>query len=116
MRSRISTSSTLLSSNVKASTMEDLLAEVKVLQQCRTSESESQRVLIVADGSALLGREDRAVTRHLMGLTSGPGVVGHHRRCARPHSAGGTRRCTGLLRCTALLRRGFLGGGHGSSF
>ena len=56
--------------------VEDLLAEVEVLQQRRTSDSESQRVLVVADGSALLGREDRTVTRHLMRLTSGPGVVG----------------------------------------
>ncbi len=41
--------------------VEDLLAEMKVLDQRRTARADLQRVLIVRDRSALCGRQDRLV-------------------------------------------------------
>jgi hypothetical protein len=37
--------------------MEDLFPKVKVLESCRTTRSDSERILIVKHWNALLGRE-----------------------------------------------------------
>ena len=53
--------------------MEDLLAEVVVLQQSRTATAHLQGVLVVGDRGALLRSEHRHVAAgNLMGLPAGP--------------------------------------------
>ncbi len=51
--------------------MEDLLAEMEVLEQRRTAFADPQGVLVVGDGHALLGRQHLVVAaRDLMGLAA----------------------------------------------
>ena len=53
--------------------MEDLLAEMRVLHQCRAAGALSQRVLVVGNGRALLGGQDLiAVLGALMCLAAIP--------------------------------------------
>jgi hypothetical protein len=52
--------------------MEDLLAEVKVLQERRTAVTDLERVLVVGDWDALLRRQPHAALAHrLMGFPTG---------------------------------------------
>ena len=49
--------------------MEDLFPKVEVLESCRTTRSDSQRILIVKDRNALLRRERHYLSaRYLMAL------------------------------------------------
>ena len=53
--------------------VEDLLAEVEVLEQRRAALADPQRVLVVGDRHALCGRQSVADSvRDLMGLATGP--------------------------------------------
>jgi hypothetical protein len=50
--------------------VEDLLAEVEVLERRRAPIADPQRVLVVGDRYALLGRQGRAAARRLVGLST----------------------------------------------
>jgi hypothetical protein len=50
--------------------VEDLLAEVEVLERRRSSLSDPQRVLVVGDRHPLLRREDGSAVSDLMGLAT----------------------------------------------
>jgi len=73
--------------------MEDLLAEVKVLEQARPALAGRERVLIVAHRHALLRREPRpAVARGLVGLAAVGHYASPHRRLPGRSSPGGSAR------------------------
>ena len=64
--------------------VEDLLAEMEVLEQRRTAVADLQRVLIVGDGDPLLRRQPHAALAHrLMSLATVADVDRHTRRCRR---------------------------------
>jgi hypothetical protein len=48
--------------------MHDLFAKDKILQQNRTARADFQRILVVGDGNALIGGQERAVPGRLMGF------------------------------------------------
>ena len=70
--------------------MEDLLTEVKIFERRGTARPDSERILVVGYGNALLCRQHRRVaTGGLVHLSSGPGrhtLVGVLRRVARAGS------------------------------
>ena len=100
--------------------VEDLLAEVEVLQQRRAARALPQGVLVVGDRDALLGRQHRVIAaRDLMGLAAGglnlsEGVrqVRSGRRLRRPSTSLSLHRRIGLTRCRGRGRFGRRGLGH----
>ena len=86
--------------------VEDLLAEVEVLQQRRPARPDPQRVLVVGDRHALLGgQRERAVGR-LVRLAAGPGGGGNR----AGFLVGGVYRPGGRICPRGRRPRGLVGG------